>query len=316
MACVARKGTNLFRTILTRASQSSLQTESHRRSLTTLSLTPKLFTQPVFKPHLCSAVLSTPTITQWRSLHSENDKDLAKFLDEEITKVENRKVDKTMVKEYDMSMEGTVVTLEKVHETERIRVVFDLKDSVRVSDANDEAWNFDEILDLMKESEDMDDDDEEEILEMLDIINEQILMEPMTPACALPCQYPHFSVHISKLSGTTLCVRCSLNEGIDEAAAPLTNSLPLPRDDNFLLINEVEVYTSDLPLGTYTQKFYDEHGDARSCSPELQGMLLDTLLERDINGAFVKTLIDLTSSLHRDQYIGFMKSLVKFVNED
>jgi len=316
MACVARNGRNIFRTFLTRASPKSSLNETLRRGFATLNSSPKLFTQPVLNPRRCLAVSQTPTTTQWRSLHSENDKDLAKFLGEEITKVEKKKIAKTMVKEYDMRMEGTVVTLERVHETERIRIVFDLKNSVRVSDTTDDAWNFDEILDLMKETEDIDDGDEEEILEMLDVINEQIMMQPMLPACALPCHYPAFSVHISKLSGTTLCLRCSLNEGIDETEAPSKNIFPPPHDDNFLLINEVEVYTSDVPLDTYTGKFFDEHGDVRSCSRELQGMLLDTLLERDINGAFVKTLIELTSSLQRDQYVGFMKSLVKFVNEE
>lgn len=249
------------------------------------------------------------TVGQWRFLHSDGDKDLANFLGKEI-KLEEVKVPALpKIKDFSLKIDGTAVTLEQVHEKERIQVVFNIKDNVRV-----EAENFNDYLDDMEGCVDIVDyDDPEDVAALFKEFVEDWAFERR------PCRYPMFRVYMRKPSGSTLCFHCSLNTDIDEESALCEGVVTTDiGEENFLLVTEVQVYKNknadgnmEVPLNTYTGRFKPRRSGA-----ELQAMLINSLLERGIDGAFVNNLAELASAIEHRHYVGFMKSLREYVGEE
>jgi len=112
---------------------------------------------------------------------TDGDKDLLGFLNEEIAYEEDNAKKIPKLRNFDMSMDGSVVTLHRDFRDERIEVEFDINENVNVDDAE------------TMEAEGADTED------IPDIVS-----------------YPNFTVSIIKSSGNTLLFNCNCNTGINE----------------------------------------------------------------------------------------------------
>lgn len=116
--------------------------------------------------------------------------------------------------------------------------------------------------------------------------------------------YPIFAIKIVRQSGQTLHFNCScntqLNEEELESESPEDEQFDLFRFDNVKIYNGSEGEKSAYEAETETM------------DGELYSMLMTTLLERGITGAFVNDLIDLSTSAEHRHYLNFLKSLRNF----
>lgn len=120
--------------------------------------------------------------------------------------------------------------------------------------------------------------------------------------------YPTFTVSITKPSGNTLLFNCNCNTGINE-------NDDVDGDDSeeqydLLRFDSVQVFN---PVEVDKEKAYS--AESENMDGELYSMLLNTLLERGIDGTFVNDLIDLSTAMEHRHYVTFLKSLGKFVKE-
>jgi len=113
--------------------------------------------------------------------HTDGDKDLLGFLKEEIAYEEENVKKIPKLRNFNMSMNGSVITLQKDFSDERIEVVFDINENVNVDDADS----------MGQEGADTED--------IPDIVS-----------------YPNFTVSITKPSGNMLLFNCNCNTGINE----------------------------------------------------------------------------------------------------
>lgn len=112
---------------------------------------------------------------------TDGDKDLLGFLKEEIAYEEDNAKKIPKLRNFNMSMDGSVVTLRRDFRDERIEVVFDINENVNVDDGES------------MEAEGADTED------IPDIVS-----------------YPNFTVSIIKPSGNMLLFNCNCNTGINE----------------------------------------------------------------------------------------------------
>jgi len=116
-----------------------------------------------------------------RSTHTDGDRDLIGFLNEEIAYEEENVKKVPRIRNFTMSMDGSVVTLQRSFKEETVEVVFDINENVNVDDAESmeaEAGEHEDIPDIVS--------------------------------------YPNFTVSIIKPSGNTLLFNCNCNTGINE----------------------------------------------------------------------------------------------------
>jgi len=116
-----------------------------------------------------------------RNSHTDGDKDLLTFLNEEIAYEKENMKKIPRIRNFDMSMDGSLITLQRSFKDETIEVVFDINENVNVDDAES----------MEAEAEEKE--------EMPDIVS-----------------YPNFTVSIIKPSGNTLLFNCNCNTGINE----------------------------------------------------------------------------------------------------
>jgi len=136
-----------------------------------------------FNGRLVNRVVPTLINSSVRNSHTDGDKDLIGFLTEEISYEEENARKVPRLKNFNMSMDGSVVTLQRNFKDEVVEVVFDINENVNVDDA--EA--------METETEGADNED------LPDIVS-----------------YPNFTVSIIKPSGNTLVFNCNCNTGINE----------------------------------------------------------------------------------------------------
>ena len=141
------------------------------------------------------------------------------------------------------------------------------------------------------DSESMNEEDESENESLSDIVS-----------------YPSFTVRITKPSGNTLVFNCNCNTGINEE-----DDMDGDSDDeqfDLLRFDTVQIYNSG---NLDKSKAYEV--ESESMDGELYSMLINTLLERGINGTFVNDLIDLSTSVEHRHYLNFLKSLGDYMKE-
>jgi len=207
-----------------------------------------------------------------RSFHSEGDKDLVKFLNEEISFEKENLKEVPTLKNFNMSMDGTVVTLRRDYKGEKIEVVFNCNDSINIDGKEESSGEYN------------DGNMEEELSDLV--------------------SYPTFTVTISKPSGKTLLFNCNCHTGINE------DDMDDGDEDGqyeILRFDSVQVYNSG---SSDRVKIYE--AETENMDGDLYDMLMHTLLEREINGTFVNNLIDLSTSVEHRHYLTFLKSLRDF----
>ncbi|XP_065663579.1 complement component 1 Q subcomponent-binding protein, mitochondrial isoform X2 [Hydra vulgaris] len=113
--------------------------------------------------------------------------------------------------------------------------------------------------------------------------------------------YPSFSVKITKPSGKILHFNCVYNTNHNEEL-----DVESEEDEQFELFRfeNVKVYT-DSEKNVY-------EAETETMDGELYSMLMTTLLERGVDGVFVNSLLDLSTTLEHKQYISFLQSLQDF----
>ena len=114
--------------------------------------------------------------------------------------------------------------------------------------------------------------------------------------------YPSFSVKITKPSGKVLHFNCIYNTNHNEEL-DVENE-----DEQFELFRfeNVKVYTDN------DKNVYE--AETETMDGELYSMLMTTLLERGVDGVFVNSLLDLSTSVEHKQYISFLQSLQDFAS--
>jgi len=211
-----------------------------------------------------SAVTSFNSITCQRRLSS--DRDVVQYLNDEISYEEGNVKNIPKIRNFEMTMDGTLVTLRRNMRGEKVEVTFNVNDN--------------ENSDEGAEGEEDHSDEEPEIV-----------------------SYPEFTVTITKSSGKTLLFNCSCSdEDADEDHED--------GEDDLLVIDSVQVLESE---DADTKKVYEANTD--NVDEELCSMLMNTLLERGVNGTFVNELIDLSTAVEHRHYLTFIKSLRNFMNE-
>ena len=309
-SCLGRSPHKTFNKLLTCISRTSKHTQynNHRRISSCTSAS--LFSNPLTQNTFSRTFLPT-CVPQCRQIHSDGDKHLAKFLGKEIQLEEVKMEQELPVLSHGWHIRltsGTQVTLQRVDENgECARVEFNIKDNTRSDDDDAEGLlNFVSNIDGYEDYEDP---------ERMGTLLQDFLEDHSTR----PVRYPEFTVEITKLSGNTMRFNCSLNTNIDEDFEPCDKIRTDAADENYLLFNEVQVYrrrdvdadTADGSSGTHIVRL-----DTRRRGRELQAVLMNTLLERGVDGSFVNSLVELASAIEHRHYIEFMKSLSKYASEE
>lgn len=236
-----------------------------------------------------------------RQLHSsEGDTDLAEFLKKEITYQETFLVetDDLLVDlaPFEMQVDGTLVTLERRKGQEKIKVVFNIN-------GNKKDKHFDRES-LLAEYEYMLEDPSYEEHE------EYAVREFQSIFSAAP-KFPAFSVYITKGSGRTLCFQCKLNRNINENFDEDKMCIEEGQKHDFLIVSYVQM-TNCAPIYNNSSTFKKRF----KFNDELYGLLLNTLLERGINGEFVNNLTNLAAYMEQYHYVNHMRKLKSYVNAD
>jgi len=133
--------------------------------------------------------------------------------------------------------------------------------------------------------------DEHEISGSNDVISELV-------------SYPKFKVSITKPSGKVLLYHCT-TQVVD------SHEFQDEERQELLSITLVQVYLSDHFDSLST--IYE--ADTEGVDGDLYSMLLNTLLERGIDGDLVNRLIGLSTTVDTEQHLGFLKNLRQFAVE-
>jgi len=228
--------------------------------------------------------------SNFRQFYTDGDKDLVEYLNEEISYEEESAKRVQPLKNFNTSMDGTLVTLKRTLKGENIEVVFNCNDSINV-DTSDRMGILENEGD---EEEYPEDHDFDEIL-----------------------SYPTFTVTITKPSGTSLLFKCNCRPGMSEEDDDMDMDMDDEshdedgKDTELLRIESVQVYNSESDVDQ--SKIYE--AEVENMDGELYSMLLDTLLERGIDGAFVNELIGLSTNVEHQHYLAFLRLLKNFANE-
>jgi len=118
--------------------------------------------------------------------------------------------------------------------------------------------------------------------------------------------YPKFKVSITKPSGKVLLYHCT-TQVVDSHEFQYEDDFEEERQE-LLSITLVQVYHSDHVDSLST--IYE--ADTEGVDGDLYSMLLNTLLERGIDGDLVNRLIDLSTTVDTEQHLGFLKNLREF----
>jgi len=215
-----------------------------------------------------------PSITACRH-KTDGDKDLLGFLKDEIAFEGDNVKTVPKLNHFKMEMDGTVVSLKRNFRGEDVEVKFNCNESLNVDDGE-----------ALSEEEAPAPSEEEDVPDIV--------------------SYPSFTVTITKPSGMSLLFNCSCNTGMNDNEEAEGEQDEEPYE--LLRFDSVQVFNSD---NTDKSKVYE--AETENMDGELYSMLMNTLLERGVNGTFVNDLIDLSTSVEHRHYLNFLKSLEDFL---
>lgn len=123
--------------------------------------------------------------------------------------------------------------------------------------------------------------------------------EEMDVEAPLLCK-PPFEVEIVKPSGSTMAIRCLVDEYMMEEGEDDVS-------DRFEIVN-VTIHNGKLEETTYVC-------EAENMDAEMYDGLLDVLEERGIDSSFVDNLVEFSTKYEKKEYVDFLTSMKKFADE-
>jgi len=263
---------------------------SSSRCVSSLNTTTTSSTSSCFHERINNNILNhhnnnSLTTTTRRHVHTEGDRELAKFLHSEISQEMELKKKVPKIDNFSMAMEGTMVTLNQTRKNETVAVSFDVNKSLIMP-----AYEHPEDDEGYHHHGDEGDDNGGDLI-----------------------SYPQFTVTITKSSGRTLLFNCSCNTGEDDHDDDDDGGQHMEHDDDeeeLLNINSVHAYDAN---EMDPSKVYESETD--NMDGELYSLLVNTLAERGVTEDFVTELIGLSTAVEHGHYVAFLKNLNKFAKD-
>lgn len=198
-----------------------------------------------------------------KSANLESYNNLSKYLEAEIKAEMEDEVGEvgSLLEEWTKEFEGVKVVLSKKVGNETVRVKFNIAGALEGCGP---------------ESEELEDD------------------------MPLVCK-PPFEVEIVKPSGSTMAIRCMIEEGLGEEPSEDYVS------DKFEIIN-VAMSKGEVEDASYVC-------EAENMDVDMYEGLFDVLNERGIDQVFIENLIEFSTKYEKKEYVNFLSSMKKFADE-